>query len=120
MDISELLSSLTDTDIEQLKQTASALLGSFGGGAEHAEAREDAQHEWRHEAREHSGDIGLDTNIIKALTGINGMMKRPDPRCDFLLALGPLLHESRRDRVDQAAKMLRLLNVLPSLNGIIK
>ena len=118
MEIADLLSSLNEQDIEQLKQTASALLRGVSGG-EDKPAHEDI------EGGGHAGGSGgsffdslaggLDAGLIKTLTGLGGTLNSSDPRCDFLLALKPLLAEERRERAEQAAKMLRLMKALPIL-----
>lgn len=110
MEISDLLSSLNENDIEQLKQTAASLLGGgFGGGTEQKEGKA-------------ADSPDIDAGLIKTIGSISGMMGKPDHRSDFLLALKPLLSEEHRDRADQAAKMLRLMAALPLLkeSGILK
>ena len=113
MEIADLLSSLNESDIEQLKQTASALLGGMGGGREGPPDAFDSAGGIAGDRQAPGG--GLDAGLIKTLTGVSGMMSRPDPRCDFLLALKPLLSDQHRDRAEQAAKMLRLMKALPIL-----
>lgn len=117
MDISDLLSSLNENDIDQLKKTAASLLGGIGGGDGPTK-----------EAEHHKPDSTpeFDAGLIKTLTSVSSMMNKDDVRSDFLMALKPLLSEEHRERADQAAKMLRLMNILPilkengALNGILK
>lgn len=40
-----------------------------------------------------------------------------DPRCDLLLALKPFLRKERKARVDEAAKILKLLRLAQALRG---
>lgn len=62
-------------------------------------------------------DIGAIMNIIGALNSNTN-----DNRSQLLLALKPHLSEQRRERVDSAVKILRLINVLPLLKdqGLLK
>jgi len=62
-------------------------------------------------------DIGAIMNIMGALNSSGN-----DSRSQLLLALKPHLSESRRERVDSAIKILKLVNVLPLLKdqGLLK
>ncbi len=117
MEISDLLSSLSDSDIEQLKQTAASLLG----GAASTESQS-APAVNPLAGLLGGGDAGFDAGLVKTLTGVGKIMATSDPRCDFLLALKPLLSERHRERADHAVKMLKLMKALPILkeNGILK
>lgn len=117
MEISDLLSSLSESDIEQLKQTAASLLGGTQKDEETSAPVNPLAG-----LLGGQGIAGLDAGLIKTLTSVSGLMSASDPRCDFLLALKPLLSEKHRDRADHAAKMLKLMKALPLLkeNGILK
>lgn len=54
---------------------------------------------------------------IQAIMKIGSALKAPrqDDRTQLLLALKPHLSPARRERVDQAVKILRLLDILPLL-----
>ena len=66
---------------------------------------------------------GLDSaqigNIIKIMSTLNST--RDNTREKLLLALKPHISESRRDKVDAAVKLLRLIEALPLLkeSGIL-
>lgn len=63
-------------------------------------------------------DMGIDPAMLSTITGaISRMntMEKNDPGISLLLALRPLLGETRQHRVDEAAKMLRLVRMLPLL-----
>lgn len=114
MEISELLSSLSENDIEQLKESAASLLGGLNiGGSHNAENSDDTEVADSRSIK--NIDTGLDLGFNKILSNLGGVMNKPDVRCDFLLALKPLLREEHRERVDQSVKMLRLMNMLPML-----
>lgn len=96
MDISELLSSIGDEDMQKLRQTAQNLLGQSGQGA----------------------NAAIDPKLLGSIGKVAGMLNKPDRRCDFLLALKPLLGPDRQRRVDEAVQMLRMITVLPQLREL--
>lgn len=104
-DISQILSSLSDDDVEQLKSVAQSFFP--GGEKERTEKKEPPKNEGEQ----------LDFESMRKIMSILNLLKSDihDPRCDLLFALKPMLKEERRPRVDQAAKMLQLLSVLPKL-----
>ncbi len=107
-DISQILSSLSDDDVEQLKNVAA----SFFPGEEKESAKENKPP--KNETEQ------LDFESMKKIMNILKLLKSNvhDPRCDLLYALKPMLGEKRREKVDQAAKMLQLLSVLPKLREL--
>lgn len=107
-DISQILSSMSDDDVEQLKSVAS----SFFAQSEKEQTKEKKQPKEETEQ--------LDFESIKKIMNILKLLKSDihDPRCDLLYALKPMLKEKRREKVDQAAKMLQLLSVLPKLREL--
>lgn len=54
---------------------------------------------------------------IQAIMKLGSVLKskRPDDRSQLLLALKPHLSPARQERVDQAVKILRILDILPLL-----
>ncbi len=111
-EISQILSSLSDDDVEQLKGVAA----SFFPGQNTQEAKQ------ANDRKQPPGDRSeqLDFESMKKITEIMKLLKSDvhDPRCDLLYALRPMLKKERQERVDQAAKMLRLLSVLPRLREL--
>lgn len=111
-EISQILSSLSDDDVEQLKGVAA----SFFPGQNTQEAKH------TNDRRQPPGDKNeqLDFESMKKIMEIMKLLKSDvrDPRCDLLYALRPMLKKERQERVDQAAKMLRLLSVLPRLREL--
>lgn len=110
-EISQILSSLSDDDVEQLKGVAA----SFFPGSGAQEAKKAAKPPQSEESGEQ-----LDFESMKKIMEIMKLLKSDvhDPRCDLLYALKPMLKKERRQRVDQAAKMLQLLSVLPRLREL--
>lgn len=111
-EISQILSSLSDDDVEQLKGVAA----SFFPGQNAQETKH------TNDRRQPPGDKNeqLDFESMKKIMEIMKLLKSDvrDPRCDLLYALRPMLKKERQERVDQAAKMLRLLSVLPRLREL--
>lgn len=107
-DISQILSSLSEDDVEQLKSVAA----SFFAQGEKEQTKEKKQPKEETEQ--------LDFESMKKIMNILKLLKSDvhDPRCDLLYALKPMLKEKRREKVDQAAKMLQLLSVLPKLREL--
>lgn len=99
MELSDLLSSLRPEDMQKIQDTARRLM---------AETTETGAP---------PSPAGLDPRLLGQLGRVAGLLNTPDPRCDFLLSLKPLLREPRRQRVDEAARMLRMLALLPRLSG---
>lgn len=108
-DISQILSSLSEDDVEQLKNVASSF---FPQGEKQQPSKEKKPPEQETEQ--------LDFESMKKIMNILKLLKSDvhDPRCDLLYALKPMLKEKRREKVDQAAKMLQLLSVLPKLQEL--
>lgn len=98
MDITELLSSLSEDDMQKLKDTAKNLLGSSNT-----------------QSIASSQMPAIDPQILGSIGKVAGLMNRPDPRCDFLMSLKPLLNEDRRGKVDEAVQMLRMMTMLPRI-----
>lgn len=103
---------------EQLKNIASMLGGmnipdlSGASGSTEAGAQE-------------TETPALDPAALAGLAGLFKGMQKNDKNTDLLLALKPHFGERRRERVDQAIKLLRLISMLPALqqsgllNGIL-
>ncbi len=63
------------------------------------------------------GDGGLDGAQIAKIMGIMSRLKNTgrDSRTDLLLALKPHLSAPRREKVDTAIKLLKIIDILPLL-----
>ena len=97
MEISEILSSLSSSDMENLKAVAQDLFSS-----------------------EKSDDSGTLPNLdLSALTSL--MKPKEDERTKLIGALKPLLSEERQRRADEAIRLLHLASMLPALreSGIL-
>lgn len=49
--------------------------------------------------------------LMKLGSAVGKIGKEPDPRCDLLYALKPFLRTERRERVEEAAKILKVLRI---------
>ena len=119
-DLSSILSSLSGEDMDALKNIAASLF-SGGGTAEKEEP------EKKEEATAQTmlggllsgldlGKVGLpDMSKFASLTPILAEISKKDERTEFLLALKPFLTEERRPKADEAAKLIKLVNILPML-----
>lgn len=61
------------------------------------------------------GGLGLDPKMLGLIARAMRMMNEPDPNVELLKALKPYLEGSRRDKVDEAVKVMRLLRLVPLL-----
>ena len=101
MDLNEILSSLSEDDIKQLQNTASAI---FGGNQ-------------KTEINEKSNNTSINPDIGK----IGSLLSGKDDRTAFVEAMKPLLSEDRQQKADEVIKILRLISIVPVLreSGIL-
>ena len=114
-DLSAILGSLSAEDMEKLKETAASLLGNLNtaGGAA-------SQHESgsTNNVPDLSGlqSFGMpDMEFFNSLAPVLSALNEHDDRVDFINAMKPLLSDGRRKKADEAARIIRLLSVLPVL-----
>jgi len=86
---------LSEDDIKQLQDTASAI---FGGGQ-------------KSETNETKNNASMLSDIGK----IGSMLSGNDERTAFVEAMKPLLSEDRQQRADEVIKILRLIRLIPVL-----
>lgn len=100
--ISSIIDNLDEEDIGKLLDMASSVLKTEPSSAEKEEKAEGA---------------GIDLEAIGKIASVMGMLSGTgnDPRCGLLFALKPFLREERRKKVDEAARMLRVLELVPKL-----
>ena len=95
MEISEILSSLSEDDIKQLQNTASAIFGAN---------RNDEQ-------TQNNTNASTIDNIGK----LGNLLSGNDERTAFVEAMKPLLSEDRQQKADEVIKILRLIRLVPIL-----
>ncbi len=55
---------------------------------------------------------GLDPSLLmKVGKAVSGLQGKPDQRCSLLTALKPYLRPERRERVDEAIRLLQLMRL---------
>lgn len=101
-ELESIVSSLSNEDIENLKNMAESLFG---------------KEESKEQTKSAPSFSGFDFSSISKIAGIMSLFSSPkkDPRCELLYALKPLINEEKRPKVDQAVKMLQIMAILPKL-----
>ncbi|HOD03287.1 MAG: hypothetical protein BWY46_00227 [Firmicutes bacterium ADurb.Bin300] len=110
-DISALLNSLSGEDFESLKKVASGLLGEKNSSGEVSESLSSG------EANGESMNKSAlpDMSKFASLAPLLGELTKRDDRTDFLMSLKPFLSEQRKPKADEAARLIRLINMIPLL-----
>ncbi len=111
-DLSAILGSLSADDMAKLKETAAAVLGNMSGG----KADESAAQQSPPAASGGIQSLGMpDMALFNSLAPVLSALNEHDDRVDFINAMKPLLSDGRRKKADEAARIIRLLSVLPVL-----
>lgn len=102
MDISSLLSNLSDEDIQKLKATAQQFFG------------ESTSSQPKQESVSETGFMP-DMKMLTGVAKLSGMMNENDERCVFIQSLKPLLSEGRQKKADEAVKLLKFMRIMNKL-----
>lgn len=109
--VSDILSTLSENDVENLTKMASQMFSSSdsGGGEDKKGKSENEKNPF--------GEMPFDMeSMTKVFSLMNKLKNQPeDPRVKLLWALKPMLTEKRRHKVDEAVQMLKLMTILPLL-----
>jgi len=107
-DLSGLLQSLQGMDLSALLDTAGTLSGEQPADAQQQPPQADA------------GFQLPDPALLLKLTQLFSLLSsgETDPRTNLLLALRPLVHPEKQQRIDTAARMLQLVRILPQLREL--
>lgn len=123
MDIGDILSNLSDSDMENLRAAAQELFGGERQGGEKNGGERDEKGE-NGGARNGQGsgmpDISEllgNAEVMSRLAGLMGAMNKKDEKSELINSLKPLLSEKRRKRADEAARIMKLIDILPMLKG---
>lgn len=110
MDISEILSSLSKEDMEQLKNAANAIMGSSV-----------ADNKPNGSDNRNTGSP-FDAAMLGNLGKLSSALSHDDERTALIRALKPMLSEPRQQKAEEAIKILKLLQLLPLLrdSGLLK
>ncbi len=124
-DLGAILNSLTPDDIENLKQTAASVLGGMESNQvpkqepDNKNKKQDQnQLNFDDLLKNIGGSNGFgmpDLSQLSAIVPILQAFNSHDERLDFINALKPLLSEERQKKADEAAKLVKLMSVLPLL-----
>ena len=100
MDINEIISSLSEDDVKQLKSIAGNLFGS----------------------QEKTESQPQDNDIMRSIGELSKLFSQEDERTALIKALKPMLGEEKQKRADEAVKILSLIQMIPLLkdSGIFK
>lgn len=113
-DLSEKLAEILN-DPESLNRVRAMAEGLLGG--ENAKENSAQQQSAVPNTGMGLGDSGLDPAQITKIMSVMSRLKNSsnDSRANLLLALKPLLSAPRREKVDTAIKLLKLIDMLPLL-----
>lgn len=105
--ISEMLGSMSEEELQNLQDAAQSLFSSFEG-EEKQQQRQTAQG---------TADFGamFTPELLGRLSRIMQRMNGRDSRTDLILALKPHLSRRRQHRAEQAVQMMKMLELLPTL-----
>ncbi len=103
-DLNSILSSLTQEDMAHLSDMAQQLFGGQGNEPPEAQAEPPAFG-------------GVDPELMSKLMKILPLLQRggDSERARLIQALKPLLSRSRRQKADEALRLLRLIEIIPLL-----
>ena len=115
--LNEILSSLTNEDIASLQTMAASIFGQKdkdGGGGNQNRHEEHRQSQPQENIL---NGMDMDPKTMAAIASVMGNLgqSRDDEKTRFIAALRPLLSEKRRQRADQAIKIMQLFEILPLL-----
>lgn len=105
--INDILSNLTDEDMENLRAAAETFFSS------QEEKPADNFHS-NSSMPDFSSMLG-NAQMMAKISSIMGAMNKKDDRTRFIEALKPLLSERRRHKADEAMQMMKLFELLPTL-----
>lgn len=128
--INDIISSLTDDDINMLKGVASSILGGENQQSNENTAKLNKnQGSTQKVSQSNNGNnnalpanLGFDNidfdMIMKAKKIFDTMNNTKDKNVDLILALKPHLRPETQNKADQALKILKLFDILPLLREL--
>lgn len=110
MDISEILSSLSKEDMEQLKNATNAIMGSA------------SEEKSSGDGEKHDAGLPFNSAMLGNLGKLSNAISHDDERTALIRALKPMLSEPRQQKAEEAIRILKLLQLLPLLrdSGLLK
>ncbi len=118
--INEILSSLSDEDMDSLKSLANSLLGpNFNNSSSDGSSDDCFNNKNGHCDSDNPFDSIDPAMIAKIGTIISKLnAKKDDDRIRLIKALKPMLSEKRKAKADEAIKMMSLFEILPELKNL--
>lgn len=114
--INDIISSLSDSDIEMLKSVASSVLGE-GNANNNSDKKEGSQNQTvlPNGLNLSQNDLNM---MLKAKSVIDKMNNTSSKDADLILALKPHLSEESRLKADKAIRILKLFDILPYIKEL--
>lgn len=109
--INDILSSLSDEDMENLRAAAENLFSS--------EEKTERKESFSFGGMPDLSNILGNARLMSGITSIMGAMNKTDSRTRLIEALKPLLSENRRRKADEAMQMMKLFELLPMLTNLM-
>ena len=104
--INDILSSLTDEDMENLRAAAESMFSS--------DKKDDISSAPSSSVPDFESILG-NAQMMAKISSLMGAMNKKDDRTRLIEALKPLLSEKRRKKADEAMHMMKLFELLPTL-----
>ena len=108
--INDILSSLTDDDMENLREAAASLFGNTESDSKKSDSSS---------AMPDFANILGNAQMMAKLSSVMGAMNKTDNRTRLIEALKPLLSDKRRKKADEAMQMMKLMELLPMITQIM-
>ncbi|MBR3819447.1 MAG: hypothetical protein IKJ41_09935 [Clostridia bacterium] len=109
--INEILSSLSDEDMENLRAAAENLFSS--------EEKTEKKESFGFGGMPDLSNILGNARLMSSIGAIMSAMNKTDSRTRLIEALKPLLSENRRRKADEAMQMMKLFELLPMLTNLM-
>lgn len=109
--INDILSSLSDDDIENLKAAAASI---FENGASN-----EKKAETNYSAPDFENIFG-NAQMMAKIASLMNAMNKTDNRTRLIEALKPLLSEKRRKKADEAMQLMKLLELMPMVTRFME
>ena len=112
--INDIISSLSENDIEMLKGVASSILGD-GNADEQKSAKSDKNSVLANGLNLSQSDLNM---MLKAKTIFDKMNNTSSKDADLIIALKPHLSEKSQLKADKAIRILKLFDILPYIKEL--
>ena len=112
--INDIISSLSENDIEMLKGVASSILGD-GNADEQKSAKSDKNSVLANGLNLSQSDLNM---MLKAKTIFDKMNNTSSKDADLIIALKPHLSEESQLKADKAIRILNMFDILPYIKEL--